>query len=74
MISRFRAQVATALVLVVFAAGILISGESPRLIWLRFYSAAVLVVLAAFAAWEHFLWRVPFAQRYLRTPVDLRGT
>jgi hypothetical protein len=74
MISRNRVQVIVALVILVFAAGIWASGDMPKLQWLRFYSVAVVVVLLALAAWDKWLWRLPFVQRVALVPRDIRGT
>ena len=74
MISRIRVQVIVALVMVVFAVGIWASGDTPELRWLRFYSVAVVVVLLALAAWDKWLWRLPFVQRVASVPPDIRGT
>lgn len=74
MISRIRVQIIAALVIMVFVAGIWISGDTPRFQWLRFYSAAVMVVLLALAAWDYWLWRLPLVQRVARVPRDIHGT
>jgi len=74
VISRIRVQVIVALVMVVFAVGIWASGDTPELRWLRFYSVAVVVVLLALAAWDKWLWRLPFVQRVASVPPDIRGT
>src|SRR6267143_6218132 len=74
MISRIRVQMIVALVIIVFAAGIWVSGDTPQLQWLRFYSVAVVVVLLALAAWDNWLWRLPLVQRVASVPRDIRGT
>ena len=74
MISRIRVQIIVALVIIVFAAGIWASGDTPQLQWLRFYSVAVVVVLLALAAWDNWLWRLPLVQRLSNVPRDISGT
>lgn len=74
MIPRMLVQVITAVVVVVFAVGIWASGDMPRLGWLRFYSAAVLVGVLVLGAWEYWVWRLPLVQRLTRVPRDVRGT
>ena len=74
MISRSRVQIIVVLVIAVFAAGIWASGDMPKLQWLRFYSAAVVVVLLALAAWDKWLWRLAFVQRVANVPRNIRGT
>ncbi len=41
MMGRAQAQIVVAVAVVVFAVGILLSGDEPNPGWLRFYSAAV---------------------------------
>ena len=74
MISRIFVQIIVGLVICVFAAGIWVSGDIPKLQWLRFYSGAVVVVLAALAAWNNWLWRLSAVQRFGSVPRDIRGT
>ena len=74
MNSRLNIQIITALVVAVFAVGIWASGDTPRLQWLRYYSAAVMVVLLALSAWNHWLWRLPLLQGVAKIPRDIRGT
>lgn len=74
MISRTRASVIVAIVIGVFAIGIVTTGGTVQAAWFRFYSVAVTTVLVAIAAWEHWLWRWPLVQRLAGVPRDVRGT
>ena len=72
--SRMGVQAIVAIAFMVFAFGVWASGDSLELRWLRFYSIAVGVVLAALAAWEHLIWRHRVAQQFTRAPADISGT
>lgn len=74
MSSRSRVQIAVALVVAVFAVGIWLTGGSIQPVWLRFYSAAVLVLTVAGIVWERWLWSTGLAQKMPGVPPDLRGT
>lgn len=74
MTNVIKIQVIAVVVVVVFALGILLTGGRVQAEWLRFYSAAVLVAVAAMAAWDRFLWRTSLAQKFALAPRDLRGT
>jgi hypothetical protein len=74
MNGKARVQAIAAIVVLVFAGGIWLSGGSLHVQWLRFYSAAVFVATAGLATWDLLLWRyVPF-QLIKRVPRNLRGT
>ena len=74
MISRTQARFIVALVILVFAVGILASGGKVDATWLRFYSAAVTSVLLGLALWEYWIWRWPLIQLIPGTPRNIRGT
>ncbi len=61
-----------AMVVIGFAAGIWSAAGSPM--WLRGYSAAVIVAILVFALWEYWLWRLPLMQRLPRVPRRIEGT
>jgi hypothetical protein len=61
-----------ATVVIGFAAGIWSAEGSPM--WLRGYSAAVIVAILVFAVWEYWLWRQPFMQGLPRVPRRIDGT
>ncbi|HLG13804.1 MAG TPA: hypothetical protein VJH03_04650 [Blastocatellia bacterium] len=74
MISRTRASFIVAIVIGVFAVGIAATGGAVQAAWLRFYPGAVTIVVAAIAAWDHWLWRWTLVQRLPGVPRDIRGT
>jgi hypothetical protein len=74
MTSRLIIQVVTAIVLAVFAAGILLTGGNIQAEWLRFYSLAVLAVMGVLFLWDRVLWHWCIFQRFKAVPRDLRGT
>jgi hypothetical protein len=74
MTRRTMVQLVTAIVVVVFAVGILTTGGTVSPAWLRFYSVAVVVALFALALWDHWLWHLPVFQRIPGVPRDVRGT
>jgi hypothetical protein len=67
-------QVVTGVVVVVFAVGIWLTGETVNPAWLRFFSAAVAVATIVLAVWDRWLWGLTLAQRIPRVPRDVRGT
>jgi hypothetical protein len=74
MISRTRASLIVAIVIGVFAVGIVATGGAVQVAWLRFYPGAVTIVVIAIAAWEHWLWRWSIVQRLPGATRDIRGT
>jgi hypothetical protein len=69
-----RIKVVAATVVVVFAVGILASGGTVQVWWLRAYSAGVLVATVLLAAWDRYLWKLPFVQRIPQVARNLSGT
>lgn len=61
-------------VVVVFAVGILATGDEFKTSWLRFFSIAVLVASAGLLLWDQYLWRIPWVQRISKVPRNIRGT
>jgi hypothetical protein len=74
MLSRLQVQIVAAVVVVVFAAGILVSGGKVESAWLKFYSYAVLVAVALLWLWEHWIWHFAYVQKARGVPRDIRGT
>lgn len=74
MTGRTQVQVVIGIAVVVFATGILLSGDQPNPGWLRFYSAAVTAALVTLAAWDRWLWRLGPMQRIPSVPPNLNGT
>lgn len=50
------------------------SGDSMKVGWLRFYSAAVLVGLFIVWLWDRWLWGLRWVQKLPGVPRDIRGT
>lgn len=73
---RYRplVQVVALIVVAVFTLGIWSTGGEVELQWLRFYSIAVLVAVAALNLWEVWFWRLPIFQRSEKVARDIRGT
>lgn len=74
MRDRTRLQVIVGIVVLVFAGGILLSGDEVQSDWLRFYSVAVAAATIALAAWDRWAWHLPVSQKFRSVPRDLRGT
>jgi hypothetical protein len=74
MMARPQVQLVAAVVVVVFAIGILTSGGNVDSGWLRFYSIAVTAALVVLGLWNRWLWRLSWVQRLQAVPRDLRGT
>lgn len=74
MINKSLVWFITAVVVLVFAGGILLTGGHPDPAWLKFYSFAVSAVVVAIALWDRWLWRLKPVQRMKAVPRDLRGT
>lgn len=72
--NRRKVQVVVAIVVLVFAGGIILSGGAVESTWLRFFGVAVFVVVGALAIWEKFIWRLPPIQRLKGAPTDISGT
>ena len=67
-------QIVAAVVVVVFAAGILATDGEVQAGWLRFYTIAVIMAILVLVAWDRFLWHTRIPQRFKAVPRDLRGT
>lgn len=74
MPSKMQVQVVVALTVLVFALGIIFDGGQVDSSWLRFYAYAVTVGVVALALWNHWVWRLPVAQRFKAVPCNLNGT
>lgn len=71
---KLQVQVVAAVVILVFAGGITISGGDLEPVWLRFFGAAVFVAVLVLSAWDRFLWKWSAVQRLQSVPPDLNGT
>lgn len=67
-------RVVTAVVVVVFVAGIWLDTGQLDLAWLRFFSAAVLVATVVLGLWDIWLWRLPLVQGLPGVTCCVRGT
>lgn len=63
-----------AIVVIVFAVGILLSGDKVELAWLKFYSVTVLAATLLLSLWDRYVWRFSLAQKVRRVPRNLQGT
>jgi hypothetical protein len=72
--TKVQVQVVAAVVVLVFAIGIITSGGTVDSGWLKFYSYAVSVALVLLAVWNRWGWRTGLAQRFTATPRNLSGT
>jgi len=72
--TRITVQVVAAVVVAVFAVGVLLDGGAVESWWLRAYSVAVLVALLLLFCWDRVLWQWGFFQRFRVVPRDVRGT
>jgi hypothetical protein len=74
MIAKPLVQAPVAVVLLVFAIGVLTSGGSVDGSWLNIYSYAVTAAILILWLWDRWLWRTGLAQKFDAIPHDLRGT
>ena len=74
MSRRLHVQVIAAIVVLVFAGGIALSGDELKPGWLRFFGAAVFIAVLMLGVWERFIWRWSALQKLQSVPTDLNGT
>lgn len=74
MTNRLIVNAIASVVASVFAFGVWLSDDPKNFGWLRFYSAAVLLVTLLLMLWEHWVWRWPIIQRIPKIPRSVRGT
>ena len=67
-------KIVAVVVLTVFAIGILFSGGTLNVQWLRFFSASVFVAVGVLNIWEYWLWHLPIVQKLPQVSQDIRGT
>jgi hypothetical protein len=67
-------QVAATTVVLVFAIGIILSGDQVKSSWLGYYSYAVTAATIALAAWNKWIWRWNWVQKLPHVPRSIRGT
>ena len=74
MICRPFTQVVAAVVALVFAAGLWLSGSAVDVAWLRYYSIAVLAVTLLLTVWDRWMWRLPPFRNRDFVPPQIFGT
>jgi SMODS-associating 2TM, beta-strand rich effector domain len=67
-------QVASVVVVGVFAVGIWWSGDTVNPSWLRFFSLAVAAAMLVLGIWDHWLWRLAWIQKIPGVPRDMSHT
>lgn len=72
--NKIQIQVVAGVTVLVFAVGIVLSGDKVDSAWLKFFSYATASSVGVLALWNRFLWRSPTAQRIPGVPRDIRGT
>jgi hypothetical protein len=71
---RLQVQAVVFVTVLVFAVGMLATGDKPNPAWLRFYSYAVTAAVVLVTAWDRWLWRLAISQKVAAVPRDLNGT
>ena len=71
---RLSARISAAVVAIVYVAGLWLSGITPDLEWLRYYSLAVLLLVALSWAWNNWIWSWPLSQRLNFVAPRVSGT
>ncbi len=74
MKGRLQVQAVVFVTVLVFAGGILATGDHPNPAWLRFYSYAVAAAVLLMTAWDRWLWRLAISQKIAAVPRNLNGT
>lgn len=74
MIHKALIQVVATTVVLVFAVGIILSGDQVKSSWLNSYSYAVTAATITLALWNHWIWRWTWVQKLPRVPRSIRGT
>ncbi|HUQ63890.1 MAG TPA: hypothetical protein VM121_09055 [Acidimicrobiales bacterium] len=74
MKGRLQVQAVVFVTVLVFAVGMLATGDNPNPAWLKFYSYAVTAAVALVTAWDRWLWRLVISQKVAAVPRNLNGT
>lgn len=74
MKGRLQVQAVVFVTVLVFAVGILATGDDPNPAWLKFYSYAVTAAVVLLTAWDRWLWRLAISQKVAAVPRNLNGT
>lgn len=67
-------KLTAAVVIAIFAVSSWVTSGELDLTWLRFFSAAVLIVTLLLTAYDLWLWRIPLVQKLPGVPRNVRGT
>jgi len=67
-------KLTAAVVIAIFAVSSWVTSGEFDLTWLRFFSAAVLIVTLLLTAYDLWLWRIPLVQKLPGVPRNVRGT
>jgi len=74
VICRPFTQIVAAVVALVFAAGLWLSGSAVNVTWLRYYSIGVFAATLLLTVWDRWLWRLPLFQHLDPVPTKISGT
>lgn len=74
MTQRALIQLAATTVVLVFAIGIILSGDQVKSSWLGYYSYAVTAATIVLALWNKWIWRWEWVQKLPHVPRSIRGT
>lgn len=74
MTQKALVQFVATTVVLVFAVGIILSGDRLNSSWLSYYSYAVTAATIALALWNKWIWRWTWVQKLPHVPRSLRGT
>lgn len=74
MKGKLQVHAVVLVTVLVFAVGILATGDDPNPAWLKFYSYAVAAAVFLMTAWDRWLWRLAISQKVAAVPRNLNGT
>ncbi len=74
MTQKALIQVAATTVVLVFAIGIILSGDPVKSSWLGYYSYAVTAATVVLSLWDKWIWRWEWVQKLPHVPRSIRGT
>ena len=74
MICRPFTQIVAAVVALVFAGGLWLSGSVADPAWFRYYSIGVFAATLLLTVWDRWLWRLPLLRHLDAVPPKISGT
>lgn len=74
MTQKALIQIAATTVVLVFAIGIILSGDQVKSSWLSYYSYAVTAATIVLSLWNKWIWRWEWVQKLPHVPRSIRGT